>query len=258
MEEQQIAKNNLILKTVTGSQLYGTNHADSDLDYQGIFIPPKEYVYGLHRCEQVILQEKHKNEVIDYTCYSLMKFIDLARANNPNIISLLYTPRQRIVHLNGYGSRLIDSRHLFLSKKAYHTFRGYAHSQKNKILTKQAEGKRKELIDKYGYDVKFSYHLLRLLYEALEIFVTGEIVYPSANRQLFIAIRNGDKSLDWVLAEAERIEALVDEAYARSTLQNRSDDVSIEKLLMDLLERFWGTNVYEEDISINDHLFRND
>ena len=205
------------------------------MDFQGVFIPPKEYVYGLHEVNQVIVQEDYKNIKIDYTCFSLVKFVRLARANNPNIISLLYTPKDRIVFVNQYGQKLIDNRSLFLSKKAYFTFRGYAHSQRDKIINKQAEGKRLEIINKYGWDCKFGLHWLRLFYEALDIFTVGELVYPCANRGLLVDVRNGKKSLDWVLAEGERLEHLVDEAYVRSDLQYMANDDKIEQVQMEIL-----------------------
>jgi predicted nucleotidyltransferase len=33
---------NLIVKTIFGSRLYGTNNEESDLDYKGIYLPTKE------------------------------------------------------------------------------------------------------------------------------------------------------------------------------------------------------------------------
>ncbi|TLD40174.1 MAG: hypothetical protein JETT_3561 [Candidatus Jettenia ecosi] len=33
----------------------------------------------------------------------------------------------------------------------------------HKMKSKEREGKRKEMVDKYGYDVKFAYHIVRLL-----------------------------------------------------------------------------------------------
>jgi len=234
MKEQELAENNLILKVETGSHLYGTEVPESDRDYQGIFIPPKEYVYGLHRCDHVKVDSED-----DYTCYTLPKYIHLAIQNNPNIISLLYTPEKNIIFSNRYGKKLIESRDLFLSKKSYHTFRGYAHSQKRKILTKVAEGKRVAIIEKHGYDTKFAMHLMRLLYEGLDIMVSREIIYPCPHRKQLRAIRHGEWKLEKVLSEAERIEHLIDEAYVRSDLQHSANQKEIEELQMSLLEEYW-------------------
>lgn len=242
MQEQKMATDNLILKTVTGSHLYGTERADSDLDYMGVFIPSKEYVLGLKTCEQVELSEKHKDVPIDYTCYSVMKYIHLAIQNNPNILSLLYTPPERINHCNEYGRILLDNRDLFLSKKAYHTFRGYAHQQKTKMVIQKREGKRKEDVEKFGFDPKFAMHLMRLYYECIDIMVNGTLVYPSPHRRLLLDIREGKKELDWIFAESTRLEALIDEAYVKTTLQHSADSVKIEEIQMEMLETYWRKN----------------
>lgn len=241
MIEQKIAKDNLILKTVTGSFLYGTETIESDADFQGIFIPPKEYVIGLQKCEQVIIDElDNKGNKIDYTIYTLPKYIHLAIQNNPNIISMLYTPEKHIIEVDKFGQKLLDNKHLFLSKKSYHTFKGYAYAQKRKILTKEPIGKRVELINKFGYDVKFASHLIRLLYEALDILTIGELTYPSPHRRELKAIKLGEWTLDKVLAESERLEKLIDEAYVKSNLQHKANLEKIQELQMILLDTYWS------------------
>jgi len=105
MDVAAIAQYNLILKTMTGSRLYGTERADSDVDYVGVFIPPKIFLYGLHECDQAILNEHGPDGVIDYTCYTLHKYIRLAIANNPNILSMLYTPPKQIIECDQWGQR---------------------------------------------------------------------------------------------------------------------------------------------------------
>ena len=238
--EREMAKNNLILEVVTGSQLYGFSENTSDTDYQGIFIPSKPYVYGLHKCEQIIdRKDDHGN--VDKTVFNFIKFIQLAKNNNPNIISILYTPENRICHINKYGKLLMDNKNAFLSKKCYHTYRGYAHQQKAKLLTKSpdAGSKRKELVEKYGYDTKYACHLIRLLYECLEILVGKTITYPLANARDLLKIRKGGYDLNHMFAEATRIENLVDEAYLRSDLQYSPDIVEIENIQMEILVSFW-------------------
>jgi predicted nucleotidyltransferase len=242
MEEQKLANDNLCLKVITGSRLYGTETPTSDFDYMGVFVPPKEYVIGIHKCEQVIVKDEKTQ--LDYTCYNLPRYIELAMANNPNILSLLYTPKKGIVYENEYGRILRDSRALFLSKKSYHTFKGYAHSQKQKIITKNPIGSRKALVNMFNYDVKFASHLIRLLYEAIDIMVGKELVYPSPHRVDLKAIRAGKWDLGKVLSESERLEQLVDEAYVKSDLQYMCDRDKIENIQMYILEAFWSKDDY--------------
>ncbi len=239
MIEIAMTKDNLILKTLSGSKLYGTNNENSDDDYVGIFIPDKKYVYGISRCDQVILNEKEVEDPLDYTCYSLIKYIKLAIDNNPNILSVLYTPPDRIIQLTEYGQYLIQNRGLFLSKKSYHTYRGYTAAQKKKILTKEGIGVRAPLIAKYGYDVKFAMHLIRLLYECIDIFKYGEIIYPSENVKELIAIRSGEYSMDDVFAKSIELEEEIESLYNTSELKWCADKEEIEWLQMYLLEWFW-------------------
>lgn len=126
MKEQAFVNKNLIYRVICGSHSYGLATEKSDIDYKGITIPPKEYYFGLKTFEQ---QERGADEVI----YSLHKFVKLARDCNPNIIELLYIDEKFITHINKYGQKLRDNRHLFLSTKAKHTFSGYAFAQLKRI-----------------------------------------------------------------------------------------------------------------------------
>jgi predicted nucleotidyltransferase len=120
---------NLIYKVVAGSQAYGLDRPESDLDVRGACIPPKRYLLGLSDFEQWEQQDGLGDTVI----YALTKFVRLALACNPNIIELLYTDPRHVLYTDKYGQRLVEHRHLFLSKQARHTFAGYAISQLRRI-----------------------------------------------------------------------------------------------------------------------------
>lgn len=248
MDLQKLASDNLILKCVVGSHLYGTERAESDLDYYGVFIPTKPFVIGLQHCEQVMQSynepPRHKDgqrRKVEETIYSLEKAIHLWLNCNPNMISILYVPDHQRTRQTVWGRRLIEARNLFLSKRAYHTFRGYAHSQKSKMQNHERTGKRADAVAKYGFDPKFAMHLIRLLYECLDILTMGELIYPSRHNKLLLSIREGEKTLEWVFAEAERIEHLIDEAFVRSDLQHHPQRDKVEALQMEMHEEFWRT-----------------
>ena len=94
------------------------------------------------------------------------------------------------------GDRRIHARapRRFLHKGAWHKFKGYAYSQLNKIQTKSPTGKRAELVEAHGYDVKFAYHVVRLLLEVEQILVAGDIDLECDREQLK-AIRRGEWTL---------------------------------------------------------------
>lgn len=68
----------------------------------------------------------------DEELQELRKFLKLASASNPNIIEFLYVDRL-ITHETDVWKRIRAKRDIFLSKKARHSFAGYAHSQLTRI-----------------------------------------------------------------------------------------------------------------------------
>lgn len=124
---------NVIFKTLHGSRLYGTHTEESDYDYKGIVIPTKEYFLGfLNKFEQ------HETKNPDCVLYDIRKFFKLAADCNPNIIEVLFAPEECFEICTPLGQKVLDIRDKFLSKKAKHTFAGYAHSQLKRMKTHRA------------------------------------------------------------------------------------------------------------------------
>ena len=124
-----------ILLVKHGSHAYGTSTPTSDLDVKGVCIPPVEYYLGFaHAFEQ---QEElaSKGFPQDKVVYSIEKFMRLAADCNPNIIEVLHVAEEDVLRIDYFGKKLRQNAHLFLSKKAKHTFSGYAHAQLKRIQT---------------------------------------------------------------------------------------------------------------------------
>lgn len=114
-----------------GSHAYGTALPTSDHDVRGVAIPPREYLHGcLHRFEQ--FERKGDPDVV---IFELRKFLGLAMDANPNVLEILFVAEQDRLKVTPEGEELLRHRHLFLSKKARHTFSGYAVSQLKRIET---------------------------------------------------------------------------------------------------------------------------
>lgn len=246
MNEQDLAQQNLIYKVQTGSLLYGTHTEKSDKDFVGLFLPSEDYVIGRKHCDQVILSEKvsktTRNQVgdIDFTVYNIIKFIDLAVGNNPNIIELFYIPKQNILFDSAYSQMLLDRKDWFLSKKAYHTFKGYAYAQRQKLMVKRENMTgRKELAFEFGYDTKFASHLIRLLLEGLQILTEHRLEFPLPQNNLIRDIKIGKYELSWVMEKADYYEKLIDEAYIKSNLQYSANEEKINSLQINILKEFW-------------------
>jgi hypothetical protein len=102
-----------------------------DKDVMGVYIAPLEHYLGFGRKD---VYERWEGEW-DCVFYELRKFIGLLLNCNPNVLSLLWLKPNGIIYENGLGTRLREHRDLFVTKKAYHSFSGYAHAQFKKMVS---------------------------------------------------------------------------------------------------------------------------
>jgi predicted nucleotidyltransferase len=119
-----------ILLVNHGSVAYGTSTPESDVDIKGVVVPPVQYFHGfLNKFEQAESKDP------DLVIYDIRKFCYLASECNPNIIEVLWVDPSDYRLITPLGQKLIDARELFISKKARHTFSGYAVAQLKRIQT---------------------------------------------------------------------------------------------------------------------------
>lgn len=111
-----------------GSWAYGTNTPESDEDFRGIAIAPREYHLGaLHKFDQAVCNDP------DLTIFEARKFVSLAAQCNPNVIEILFVDDSDRLQVTRLGERLLGMRELFITKRVRHTFSGYAASQLSRI-----------------------------------------------------------------------------------------------------------------------------
>jgi len=141
----------LILLALAGSQAYGTATPQSDFDYKGVFVAPKEYYLGFKTFEQKDTGWETEpgtglfpilDTVKDCTIYELRKFLSLIGNNNPNILETLWMDRETYAYLSPAGEKLVNYRSDFLSQKVRSSFAGYAYAQ-----IKRVESHRKWLLN---------------------------------------------------------------------------------------------------------------
>lgn len=120
---------NTILKVVWGSQAFGTAGPQSDVDVRGVCIPPGRFLIGLSRFEQ------HEDRDQEVVIYALVKFVELALANNPNMLDILWVDERHILYIDEYGRALRALRGHFLSRLAARTYAGYAEDQLKRMET---------------------------------------------------------------------------------------------------------------------------
>jgi uncharacterized protein len=250
---------NVQYETVMGSVAYGVSSDASDMDVYGWAIPPKEDVFPhlrgeilgfgrqAKRFEQ--FQEHHVRDAdalaghgrtYDLTVFGVVKFFALAMENNPNVIDSLFTPATCVLHSTRVGNLVRENRRLFLHRGAWPKFKGYAYSQLHKLANKQPQGKRAELVARHGYDTKFAYHVVRLLGEAEQILLEGDIDLQRDNERLK-AIRRGEWTEERLRQWAADKEADLERAYADSKLPAAPDEARLKALLLNCLEEHYGS-----------------
>ncbi len=124
-----------------------------DKDVMGLYIAPIEHYLGFGRRE---VYEQWEGEW-DCVFYELRKFIGLLLNCNPNVLSLLWLKPNGIIYESELGARLRGQRDLFVTKKAYHSFSGYAHAQFKKMISFNQEAQAlmqqlEEELTAYGID----------------------------------------------------------------------------------------------------------
>lgn len=249
---------NLHYEVIMGSYAYGVNTPQSDYDIYGWCIPPKttifphltgrvpgfgpsiEQKFDVWSKAHVVVEDNVKS--CDFAIYNIVKYFSLVAENNPNMIDSLFVPHNCITHITSAGQILRDNRHSFLNKNAYHKFRGYAASQIHKIKTKNTptNSARQELIEKFGYDVKFAYHCIRLLQECMQILIYCDIDLQK-DRELLKSIRRGELSLDDLIELWKATDQQLVTLFAQSKLPDQPDYERLNTILLNILEQHYGS-----------------
>ena len=258
---------NIQYLTMMGSHAYGVNREDSDYDVYGFVIPPKEIIFP-HTAGQVIgfgtykhnkqrwniwkdggeapvlVVDPDNGKEYDFSVYNIVDYFQLVMEGNPNMIDSLFTPAECVLHSTRVGEMIRDNRHLFLTKKVWHTFKGFAYQQMRKMGSMKRTGKRKESVEEHGFDLKFAYHVVRVLNEVEQLLTEGDLDLRR-NREQLKSIRNGEWTKEQVESYFARKETELEVAYNESKLpwgieeDGRQD--KIRRLLFACIEEHYGS-----------------
>jgi predicted nucleotidyltransferase len=107
----------------------------------------------------------------------------------------------------------------------------------NKYTSGYMGKKRRELVERFGYDVKNAAHLLRLLKMSIEFLATGELHVDRTgiDAQELMEVKRGEWPLEKVQRVAEALFAASKAADKWSQLPERPNQHEIETLLVELL-----------------------
>lgn len=217
--DRDIALGNEILRTICGSDVHGmaiTGH--DDRDEMGVYIETPEQLLGIAPTAEHYISRTQPQGVrsgpgdIDLSLYSLRKFMRLATAGNPTILTVLYAPEPALLTVTDLGHRLRKMKKRIVSAKAGWRFLGYLDGQRERMTGGGRQSRvpnRPELIEAHGYDTKYASHALRLGLQGIELMTTGNLSLPlrQADREACMEIKRGEVNFDAALASIDDVRA---------------------------------------------------
>lgn len=268
--DEETAMRNEILRTVVGSGVHGIAiEGTDDHDEMGVFIEPMEYVVGLASWDYKRGQKAHVDlgnagmphfnyrtqpegarsgpGDVDRIMYSLRKYARMAAIGNPTALLPLFAPEKDVIVCTEAGTALREARHKFLSRRAVHRFLGYMREQHDRMLGQGPQGKvpnRPELVERYGYDVKYASHALRLAMQGHEVVTRGTLTLPMPEHQrdTVLAVKRGEVAQEqvsrWITDLAGRTQTILDENG--TPLPDDPDWDAIQTLVITLALDDWG------------------
>lgn len=264
--ERGVWSNTLIAGTV-GSVVHGLNLPGvEDHDIMGVCVEPIEKVVGLTQFEQFIYRTAAQRAIlansfgaskekvdthnarseandVDLVIYSLRKYMRLALAGNPSILTLLFVPFEHQIMGGGRGAELQELAGQIVSKRAGGAYLGYMQAQKQRLTGERGgrHGVRADRLNQFGYDSKYAMHILRLAAQGIELMETGRLTLPMNSEHIvdLMAVREGKVSLDRVLQRAGDAERALKDAIDASPLPEKPNTAAVEKWMIETYRAHW-------------------
>lgn len=237
-----------------GSHSHGTYippedpHGIDDVDFMAVVIPPFADVVGLNKFEHCLL----KDGPIDCIVYEWSKYLSLLEKSNPNVVGTLWLDKKDVYcsSASPYRYLVLKNRSTFMTKALYPAFIGYAKGQMYKMTHYTHQGymgdKRKQIVAKYGYDVKNAAHMIRLLRMGVEALETGtmKVLRPDAHE--IISIKKGEWTIEQVIREATLLFDRAEKAMVNSTLPDKPDRNKINNMVTDGYLNWWPETNWDD------------
>jgi len=207
-----------------------------DIDLMAVCVPPLGHYFGLKEYGSRGTKEITRDPY-DVVVYEAKKMLHLLSQGNPNVLSLLWL--DDYITLKPAGELLVVNRDLFMARHIYHSFIGYAHSQMQRMTRFEHKGymgeKRKQLVQKHGYDTKNAAHLIRLLRMGIEALQTGQLQVKRPDADELLQIKHGAYTLDYVQDMANDLFQQCHDAKEACTLPEKPDPELVNQLCVDVV-----------------------
>lgn len=222
-----------------GSHANGTATKDSDVDIRTVFVPPLFKMLAGFPTEEI--EEYKTPDGMDVCEYPISQFLRLCHQGNPNILEWLFVPEDCLISVSDdFKEIVLDHRDVFLTKRLYPRFKGYAESHFQKMqrgTTPNLGAKRKENLEKFGYSTKNAQHLIRLARTGCEVLETGKLNVRRPDAKELLDIRNGKWPLDKIIEEGNKLMERMDLAFQNSKLPEELPIDYVIKMMLRLVEK---------------------
>lgn len=166
-----------VFVSIVGSRLYGMSTEESDTDIKGIMLEDVDQIVGLRHIEQ----QEYKNDLegkdhIEGTLYTISRLMHLLMKGNPTVLEPFFADPKFHVLDSRIGFNIREFvRGTFLTKHLFKPYSAYHRAQVRKLQTIEPVGKRKAIVEQFGYDVKFAAHAYRLATQCVQIMKEGTL-----------------------------------------------------------------------------------
>lgn len=246
LDRESWIDNNICLLSYGGSRAYDTNNENSDYDYMGFCTMPEPYfkpekygyIYGfdeLPKFEQLIRTGIPTGDTVsDVTIYGLPYFFKLLSGGNPNVIECLFSEDNKLIYINKIGQKVRENRNLFLANNLINNSLAFATSQLKRI-NRTPIGKRLELVEDFGYDVKSMAHAMRVLQNCWQVLTTGSMKL-NYDANLIKDIRSGKYEYNVMKKATEDFILVIEKIKKTSNLPDRPPVDQVRDLLKECLK----------------------
>lgn len=239
-------------RIVAGSQLAGVAMENSDRDEIGIYVESLEQMIGLEpstescQIRSAAVGARSQAGDTDLTVYSLRKYMKLATEGNPSLLAPLFAPESLIIKESLMAKELRELAPVIVSARAGWKHLGYLQGQRERMVgdgQRRRVPNRPELVEKFGYDVKYAAHALRLGLQGIEILETGRLALPMTQENIALvkSVRCGEVDFQEALTRIDQVRDRL-----RDTLENKQYDLPltpdyslINKWMVSAVTRYW-------------------
>lgn len=170
---------NIILKTIVGSQAHGLATPESDFDYRGVFVTPTSEILSVESVGKKPKTTSWIEGKEDDTSYELGHFLHLATKCNPSILEVFTSPLDPRFEHTEDGMEMRDLfTHIWNSKGVHDAFLGYSHNQRKKYIE-----------NKDNRAKKYACAYLRTLYNGTELLTKGSLTANVGDSELGDTLR---------------------------------------------------------------------